>query len=222
MAVRQGNRTKRPGQPGPRSRVPKTTSTEEGVPLAESIPVDGTAPLPVAIERPFRAFNPGSCAVCALPQEKREETERIWLAGASPKGISRFLEGAVHADTVRSHVKSCIPETVRRTRLAELHERKLDTNSGIQQMITDLLRRIDAWTSDAEETRAEFRDLASLAKEMRQCLETLAKLQGLMGPDVQVNVLNSPVFVKVMGGINDVVAECDHCGPRVERLLEEA
>lgn len=171
-------------------------------------PIDPTALRPIG----------RACATCRLPPEQRAEAEKLMASGVSLWEIERRL-GSVTDDSLAYHLDHCVPHAVLRARLTFFEGGS--TAANIMERAQQLVQNAEELIHDAKTGTASER--AKALQAARGCLDLLARICGVLGPEVQVQIIESPTFRLVVRGVREAV--CPVCKPRVEqaiRLLAEA
>jgi hypothetical protein len=130
------------------------------------------------------------CLVCHSPKRERVDVE---LVGGEPVGaIAKRYR--LSPDSIRRHKAAHLSPAL--TRVAVEHLR--DASAGVAfestvDRIESLIERLENLLTVAEERRSLI-GASNLARELRQCLELVARLRGELDdrPQVAVNILASP------------------------------
>ena len=137
------------------------------------------------------------CLTCHNPRHEKIDVE---LAGGEPVGaVARRYR--LSPDSVRRHKAAHLSPAL--TRLAVDHLRDESAGAACNatvDRIESLIGRLEDLLSLAEERRSLVGG-ANVARELRQCLELVARLRGELDdrPQVALNILASPEVGRLVG-----------------------
>lgn len=136
------------------------------------------------------------CKVCSSPRRENIDVELV--GGESAAAIAKRYRLSV--DSVRRHKGAHLSPALTRVAVDHLRDESarnaFDATGPRLDRLTD---RLEEFLSVAEE-RKSLIGAANLAREIRQCLELSARLQGELNDrpqNVTVNVLSTPEFASM-------------------------
>jgi len=140
---------------------------------------------------------PRACSVCQ--HEHRDRIDPVLLAGASYRAIARQF--ALSKDAVARHCADHLPETLAKAQQAADVAHADDLLAEVrtlQQTALTLLGKAEA--------AGDLRTALVGVREVRACLELLARLLGELDERPQLNILITPAFVTVQAAIITALA----------------
>jgi hypothetical protein len=153
------------------------------------------------------------CTICGHPD--RKAIDRAILQGESFRGISRkhsLSEDALQRHVSKNHMVSKIARAEEAKELAQAAT-LLDQVKDLQQRAMGILAKAEA----ADDLRTALQGV----KEVRSCLELLAKVTGELESGPQVNILMAPEWVQIRTTILQVLEPYPEARMHlVERLRE--
>lgn len=191
-------------------------STPEPEPIPPTLP----PPAPVVVEaepddeddRPIKRKPGHPCGVCSLPRDVRMAVNAAITSGEESYGaVVKKYNLPIERRAVRHHQNVCMPRVVR---TAQAEEAAIIVRS-VRERAESLMDRAEALVAKAEvlidlgeDEEADLRARATCVNATANALntakgfaETLGKLTGEIGPDVQINLLGSPQWQT----INDLI-----------------
>ena len=156
-----------------------------------------------------------ACTIC--DRDDRLEIESEFVRGLPVLRIEK--DHGLGINTLFWHIENHMPALVK-TRLAELEARENASADNILNELRSLLARVKAIVDEAEKAKdASFRERLAPFTEARKTLELLARMEGLLAPDVVLQIVQSPQFIHVSKQVALAVHECDSCRPKVRQAL---
>lgn len=145
---------------------------------------------------------PRPCSICT-DNPDREAIDAAAVGGASFRSIARRYgvgDGAVARHVHSGHVSPAL--------VAVAEAKEADRERTTAERVEGLYRRVERLLDDAEHAPSATVLLAAV-REMRGCLELLARLRGELkpdGPTVAVNLLASPDLHRLLAAIDLALA----------------
>jgi hypothetical protein len=140
-----------------------------------------------------------ACLVCASPR-RRGVDEALASGGDTYAAIGRRFR--LSADSIKRHKAAHLSPALQRVVLAQADdESAMAAFSNTLAQVQSLAGRLEALMSVAED-RQSLIGASNVARELRQCLELVAKLRGELNErpqSVTVNVLSTPEFAGMVG-----------------------
>jgi len=163
---------------------------------------------------------PRACTVCTSPAHALVDTE---LAGGAPlAAVAR--RHRLSSDAVRRHRESHLSPALKRLSLEKVRAESAESAfSATVDRVESLVGRLEALLSVAEE-RKSLVGGATVARELRQCLELISRLRGELDDRPQnltVNVLASPEFSRAVGAILTATEAFPEARVRIADALDE-
>lgn len=162
------------------------------------------------------------CRVCAHPQRTEIENQ---FATLKPAGIAKWLRDGgmpqVPAPIIAKHFETCV---VKEILLSKNGQRSAE---NFLARVDKLVSRMEGYLDDFDEQDPDkqgpkdWKGLSAMANQLRASLELLGKASGHLGPDIEINIVESPQFIAIAAPIAQITAKCAHCGPAVKNILTD-
>ena len=156
-----------------------------------------------------------ACLICE--HDDRIDIERKFVRGLPLFRIER--EHALGHNTLFWHCENHVPALIK-SRMAELEARENTSADSILNEVKSLLVRVKNIVESAEkDSAATYAQRMAPFTEARKLCELLGRFEGLLAPDVVVQIVQSPQFIHISKTIALAVHDCDSCRPKVRQAL---